>query len=113
MSRADTINTSLTSGKCYYIDDESSSISEEGIQASKDEMVNHPPHYTWLKELVGIEVIDIVRHLDFDLGCAVKYILRQGRKSEKGMSDKEKAVEDLRKAIWYIEDRIKMIIKSD
>ena len=49
--------------------------------------VDHPSHYCWLKELCGIEVIDITRHLDFDLGNAVKYILRAGRKSEEGYSD--------------------------
>ena len=75
----------------------------------KNDMVNHPSHYTWLKELCGIEVIDITRHMDFDLGNAIKYILRQGHKSEKGMSDKEKAIEDLEKAVWYINDRIKQL----
>ena len=40
--------------------------------------VNHPPHYTWLKDKCGIEVIDITRHMDFCLGNAIKYILRAG-----------------------------------
>lgn len=71
--------------------------------------VYHPSHYTWLKELCGIEVIDITRHMDFDLGNAVKYILRQGHKHEEGMSDKEKAIEDLNKAIFYIKDKIKIL----
>ena len=74
-----------------------------------NDRVNHPSHYTWLKELCGIEVIDITRHMDFDLGNAIKYILRQGHKSEKGMSDKEKAIEDLKKAVFYINDKIKML----
>ena len=65
------------------------------------DMVNSPPHYSWLKDKCGIEVIDITRHLDFDLGNAVKYILRAGRKKD--------AVEDLRKAIWYLNDKIKLI----
>lgn len=74
-----------------------------------EERVFHPSHYTWLKDLCGIEVIDITRHMDFDLGNAVKYILRQGHKSEEGMSDKEKAIEDLQKAIFYINDKINMM----
>ena len=41
--------------------------------------VNHPPHYNWLKDKCGVEVIDIVRHLDFDTGNAIKYILRAGK----------------------------------
>lgn len=69
--------------------------------------VNHPSHYTWLRELCGVEVIDITRHMDFDLGNAVKYILRQGHKTEEGMTDTDKAIEDLEKAIWYIKDKIK------
>ena len=74
-----------------------------------NDRVNHPPHYTWLKELCGIEVIDITRHMDFDLGNAIKYILRQGHKSEQGMSDKEKAIEDLKKAVFYLNDKIKIL----
>ena len=76
---------------------------------NKIDNVNHPPHYTWLKDKCGIEVIDITRHMDFDLGNVVKYILRQGLKSEEGMSNTEKALEDLKKARWYLDDKIKQI----
>lgn len=71
--------------------------------------VNHPSHYTWLKDKCGIEVIDITRHLDFDLGNAVKYILRSGKKTEQGYDDIEKEIEDLQKAIFYINDKIKLL----
>ena len=73
--------------------------------------VNHPSHYTWLKELCGIEVIDITRHLNFDLGNSIKYILRSGHKSEEGISDIDKTIEDLEKAIWYLKDEIQRIQK--
>ena len=76
---------------------------------NKIDNVNHPPHYTWLKDKCGIEVIDITRHMDFDLGNVVKYVLRQGLKSEEGMSNTEKALEDLKKARWYLNDKIKQI----
>lgn len=66
-----------------------------------DDNVNHPSHYNWLKELCGIEPIDILRHMDFDLGNAMKYILRCGRKG-----DENTAIEDLEKAIFYIRDKI-------
>lgn len=75
----------------------------------KEDMVNHPPHYSWLKDKCGIEVIDITRHLDFDLGNAVKYILRAGRKHELGMSNNDKTLEDLKKALWYLTDKINTI----
>ena len=71
--------------------------------------VNHPSHYTWLKDKCGVEVIDITRHLDFDLGNALKYTLRAGHKSESGMSSLDKAIEDLEKAIFYLKDKIKLL----
>lgn len=71
--------------------------------------VNHPSHYTWLKEKCGIEVIDITRHMDFNLGNAIKYILRAGHKTDTSMSNQQKEIEDLKKAAWYINDKIKML----
>ena len=82
---------------------------EEGCE---EDMVNHPSHYTWLKEKCGIEVIDITRHLDFDLGNSVKYILMSNHKHDASMSDKEKAIQDLEKAIFYLNDEINMIKNS-
>jgi hypothetical protein len=67
---------------------------------SKTDMVNSPDHYTWLN---GIEVIDVVEPLadqsGWNVACAVKYLLRCDRKG--------KALEDLRKAQWYINREIK------
>ena len=74
-----------------------------------DNKVEHPSHYTWLKNLCGIEVIDITRHMNFNLGNVIKYVLRAGHKSEKGYSDKEKQIEDLKKAKFYINDEIKRL----
>ena len=75
--------------------------------------VNHPSHYTWLKDKCGIEVIDITRHLDFDLGNAIKYILRAGRKPiiNENLSDDfyMAAIQDLKKALFYINDKIDML----
>ena len=74
------------------------------------EKINHPSHYTWLKDKCGIEVIDITRHLDFDCGNIIKYVLRHGRKSEEGISDIDKAIEDLQKAKFYLIDKINLLI---
>lgn len=81
----------------------------EKRDAKKDDKVNHPSHYTWLKELCGIEVIDIARHLDFNLGNSIKYILRSGHKKEEGYTNKQKTIEDLKKAVWYLNDEIKLL----
>ena len=78
-----------------------------------NDRVEHPSHYTWLKKLCGIEVIDITRHMNFNLGSALKYILRAGKKEEEGMSIKEKQIEDLEKAVWYITDEINRIKNTD
>lgn len=72
----------------------------------EEDRVNHPSHYTWLKTLCGIEVIDITRHMNFNLGNVIKYVLRSGHKSEEGMSDKQKRIEDLKKAVFYLNDEI-------
>ncbi len=63
--------------------------------------VNRPSHYTDGK----IEVIDYIedKKLGFCLGNAIKYISRAGKK------DPSKEVEDLNKAVWYINRRIKEI----
>jgi len=65
---------------------------------NKKEMVNHPQHYQGNK----YEVIDIIEdyNLDFNLGNAVKYILRCEKKGNK--------IEDIQKAIWYLNREIKM-----
>lgn len=69
-----------------------------------NDMVNRPAHYTDGK----IEVIDYIedKKLDFCLGNAIKYISRAGRKV------KDKEIEDLEKAIWYINRRIKQLEKD-
>lgn len=78
------------------------------VTEEKEEMVNHPNHYAWLKELCGIEPIDICRHLDFNCGSAVTYLLRKGKK-EMNLSEREQRVQDLSKAIFYLKDEIKML----
>lgn len=79
----------------------------------KDDPVNHPSHYT--SDPSGIECITIVRHRNFNVGNAIKYLWRAGLK--KGTSDPlSKQIEDLEKARWYITDeivRLKTIAQSD
>lgn len=77
------------------------------VQTNKNyDSVNRPAHYAGTK----IEVIDYIedKNLGFCLGNAVKYISRAGRKQDyKGQDQIEKEIEDLQKAIWYINRRIK------
>jgi len=55
--------------------------------------INHPKHYNMGK----IEVIDFIedQQLGFHLGNALKYITRAQHKGD--------AIDDLKKAIWYLE----------
>lgn len=68
---------------------------------AKEERWNHPAHYQGEN---GIETIDVIRHYTCDIANALKYLMRAGRKQEDGISDTDKEVEDLKKALWYIED---------
>jgi hypothetical protein len=67
------------------------------------EMVNHPNHYGGKNNLYeAIKVIE-AWDLDFHLGNTVKYISRAGKK------DPTKELEDLTKAMWYLERKIEKI----
>lgn len=72
-----------------------------------EDRIDHPKYYN--SHPSGIECIKITRHYCFAIGNAIKYLWRAGLKIEEGLSDKQKEVEDLKKAIWYINDRIKQL----
>lgn len=83
---------------------------EDGIFTlllKKEDNVNSPKHYT--SHPSGIECIQIARHYCFSIGNAIKYLWRAGLKQESSMTNKEKEIEDLKKAIWYINDRINQL----
>ena len=64
------------------------------------EMVNHPKHYGGESNpYEAIKVID-AWDLDFCLGNTVKYISRAGKKNP------EKEIEDLKKALFYLQHKI-------
>ena len=69
--------------------------------------VNHPRHYT--SHPSGVECIDITRHYCFSIGNAIKYLWRAGLKHDADKTDRDKEIEDLQKAAWYINDRIEQL----
>lgn len=71
--------------------------------------VNAPSHYT--SHPSGVECIDITEHYDFCVGNAIKYLWRAGLKAEEGLTDKAKEIEDLKKAAYYINRKIKQLEK--
>ena len=70
-----------------------------------EDVVNHPSHYTDTK----IEVMDYIedKGFNFALGNTVKYISRAGKK------DPNKKLEDLKKAMWYLNREIERVGKEN
>ena len=73
------------------------------VRDNKPDMVNHPPHYT----VNGIEVIDVIENykLNYRLGNVVKYVLRSDLKGNR--------LQDLKKAIWYLQREIQQSEKQN
>jgi hypothetical protein len=77
------------------------------ISEPQSDLVNHPPHY--VSHPSGVEAIQITRHYDFCVGNAIKYLWRAGLKKEHGLNDVDKEIEDLKKAVFYINDKISQL----
>ena len=71
----------------------------------KNDPINHPSYYTSGK----IEVIDFLedQKFPFHLANAVKYIARAGKK------DPDKTIQDIQKAIWYLNRYIGLLEKAE
>jgi hypothetical protein len=69
----------------------------------KEDVINHPSHYTRGK----IEVIDFIedQQLPYHLGNVIKYIARAGHKGDK--------LEDLKKARWYLDRYINEVMRHE
>lgn len=65
--------------------------------------VDHPPHYNASPS--GVECIDVVEWMSFNVGNAVKYLWRADHK--------DAPIEDLRKAAWYIAREIERRTKAE
>ena len=75
---------------------------ELNVEEDKKEMVDHPKHYNMGK----YEAIDVIEdwNLGFNLGNTIKYISRAGHK--------DNILQDLKKALWYLDREIKRIEKE-
>lgn len=81
--------------------DSPTSRSEDNSQSPEEipEDAINPSHYR--KHPSGIECIEVVRHMNFNTGNAMKYIWRY--------LDKGDPVENLKKAQWYLDDEIRRL----
>jgi hypothetical protein len=71
--------------------------------------VDRPKHYNVLGATCAacdhpIECIDVTRHMDFNIGNVVKYCWRKDHKN---------GLEDLKKARWYLDDKIRELERSN
>ena len=73
------------------------------LAEDRKEMINHPQHYNMGK----FEAIDVIEdwQLNFNLGNTVKYISRAGHKDD--------IIQDLKKALWYLDREIKRLEKGE
>ena len=71
----------------------------------ENDNVNHPSHYTD----GNIEVMDFIedKQLNFAKGNVIKYVSRAGKK------DPNKELEDLKKAMWYLNREIERLSKEE
>ncbi len=67
------------------------------------DIINHPAHYT--RHPSGVECIQIVEHFPFNIGNVIKYCWRAGLKND--------ALEDLKKAKWFIEREIERLKEKE
>ena len=93
-------------------------MNEEINNNSVEDMVNHPSHYTTNLPLIifkcacgkyikkAIECIDVIRNMPAWKGNVIKYTWRAGLKKDAALEDIDKEIEDLKKARWYLDDRI-------
>ena len=80
------------------------------VNPVKKEAVNHPSHYGGADN--PYEAIKVIRawNLGFELGNTVKYISRAGKKDKEG---KDNRIEDLKKALWYLQYEINELEKKN
>lgn len=95
-------------GSCVEFKSWDSHIDEEvrfDIRKQTDEYdaVNSPGHYC--SHPSGVECIQVTEHMDFCLGNVIKYIWRANLKENK--------IEDLKKAVWYLNREISKLEKGE
>lgn len=81
---------------------DATSRSGQKMKKPTPDTVNHPKHY--VSSPSGVECITVIEHMSFCLGNAIKYIWRADEKGN--------ALEDLRKAAWYIAREIERRTKA-
>lgn len=93
---------STVHAEAYDHDNDPAMRDEPSLSRPAADPVQHPPHYT--SHPSGVECIAITEHMNFNIGNAIKYLWRAGLKGA--------AVQDLRKAAWYVNREIDRIARK-
>ena len=93
--------------ECFYNNKDNICINSELCRGynqfkPKKEMINHPSHYNQ-----GIEAIDYIEshRMDFNIGNVIKYVTRAKHKGTE--------LQDLKKALWYLQREINRLEKGE
>ena len=93
--------------ECFYSNKDNICINSELCRGynqfkPKKEMINHPSHYNQ-----GIEAIDYIEShkMGFNIGNVIKYVTRAKHKGTE--------LQDLKKALWYLDREIKRLEKGE
>lgn len=79
------------------------------VARSTTRVIENQDYYTLPN---GITCLQVIRYFPNNIGNAIKYLWRHGRKKEEGISDLDKAIEDLTKCMVYIKDQIELLKES-
>jgi len=86
-------------------------LTKEELNITKIDYEKHKTPSYYIGEVFGYTAKDIIEdfNLSYNIGTACSYILRSGRKEEKGLTFSEKQIEDLVKAKNHIDFEIKRL----
>ena len=95
----------MEKSKYYY--DYKRNVDKSSLEIAKERNI---PNY-YIGSVYGYEARKVVEdwNLSYNVGTAVTYLLRAGKKHEQGMSDNDKHIEDLNKAINHLKFEIEKL----
>ena len=79
------------------------------VARSKSRVIENQDYYTLPN---GVTCLQVIRYFPNNIGNAIKYLWRHGKKHESDITDIDKAIEDLNKSIVYIKDQINLLEES-
>jgi hypothetical protein len=73
-------------------------------------MLNHPVKNPKYYRLPGVDTLKLLEYFNFYRGCALKYIIRAGKKEAANtMFGQRLEIQDLEKAIFYLNKEVEVL----